>query len=100
MLLHVGLIILFPRIREALRAADDVPSVVLRLALTLGSDKGLRHILLGVINLPAHAHQMHPVFILVIDREVVVDVTIISASARLAPTHSDGARRVSPLCPV
>src|SRR6266849_5835185 len=100
MLLDVGLIIPFTRIGEALRAADDVPSVVLRLALTLGSDEGLRHVLLGVINLPAHAHQMRSVLILVIDGEVVVDVTVAARSPRLTPAHSNRARWVSLLCPV
>src|SRR5215471_1064286 len=101
MLLHVGLIILFARKTEALRADDDVHLAVCRcLALSHGSDKCLGYVLLGVINLPAHAHQMHAVFILVIDREVVVDVTVLRSGARLTPAHPDSARGVALLRPV
>ena len=101
MLLHIGFIIPFARKSEALRAANDIcPAVRRCLALTLCSNECLGHVLRGVINLPAHAHQVHAVVILVIDREVVVDMTVLTASTGLTPTHSYGARGVTLLRPV
>ena len=96
MFLHVRQIVLLGHL-PALLARDRV---LVHLAETLRAAEGFRNVVLAAGNLPAITRHVDAVRVLVVDREVVVDVAVDRIGAHLAAAQADRARGMSAERPI
>src|SRR5262249_14578569 len=61
----------------------------------LGSDQRLRYTSLAAINLARHAHRVHAIVKLIVNRKMIEDVAVFRAGPHLASTHAHGTHRMA-----